>query len=531
MATMSAVYGLGWCTALFAYVDLPVSAVQDVVNEPSAAIARCVALTDEVLKIVAEHHVAATPRDELERSFRRALRGAAPNNLAKAEREKLPWLGWLFPPSLADDFDTLDGPHAIAAWWNNWVSRADGESRFRLALNQWLQALPGGGAIVPAEEHRVARQFAANQYVGIGIALGTANNELTIGQALPGGPAERGGLQRDDHILAIDGWSTSGQPLAQVLARIRGEPGSNVTITIERNGQRRDMVLTRDFIRFDTVTDLAQQPLMKQTPRPLKENGAVAGLLISRLTGSTVSELRQWERTIRGDASKRAVIIDLRAIQHDRDAPNLAVIADALIDGRTLWYEVRRDNTPVAVPADRECLFRGMPLAVLVSDQTPPAGWILARALQAGRQAAIVHQQQWSVATDDDAGLPRVMRDQSPESAALLLTEAFSIDQGRQVVHVATREVRFRESSGHPPVTQVWKSLGAASGSIAVVRGDPRAAINTQIISRSAAWTAAYRKLIADLNPGYAANRQADAPVELARDWLLEQLPAQESSP
>ena len=531
MAGMTSFCGLGLCMALAAMpVEPPLSAVNDVANDRSASIARCLSLVDAVLDVVERHHIHQPRRSELETSFRAALRTAL-HEPKKEDRPKIRKPERLYASYLPDDFETLSWPAAIAAWWDSHTADAQTEAEFHSAVNQWLQSLPGGGALVSAEEHRVARQFAANQYVGIGIIVSLANHKFAIGKPVSGGPAERGGLQAGDEILAIDGWAVT-QQLNEALARIRGEPGSDVIITFQRGDERRDVTITRGFIPFDSVTDLSQQILQSQIPPQFTEQRRIAGLHIARLSGSTVSELRQWERRMDKDGKKRALLLDLRSIQHDANVPALAVIADALVDSRALWHEVRRDDAPVVVPADRECLFRGMPVAVLVSDHTPAAGWILARALQSGRGAAIVHHQQWSLTNNPATGLPQVERKHEPESAALLLTDAVPIDNGRQVVHVATREIRFPVLPNQH-LEHVWKSIGPSPGMVAVVRrksGEPAAADASPSNARSAEWMTAYRQLQAALNPGLDSNPQTDVPVALACDWLKQQLTTQEAS-
>lgn len=79
-------------------------------------------------------------------------------------------------------------------------------------------------------------------------------NILVVG-VIAGGPAEKAGLRIDDLIVSVDGEPTAGEELEHVVAMLRGEPGTKVTLEIQRSDGSHTVEITRDLVRLkDVVT-------------------------------------------------------------------------------------------------------------------------------------------------------------------------------------------------------------------------------------------------------------------------------------
>ncbi|MFA5412951.1 MAG: S41 family peptidase [Patescibacteria group bacterium] len=99
------------------------------------------------------------------------------------------------------------------------------------------------------------KQELEGTFSGIGAELGIKNNQLTIIAPLPDTPAERAGLKAGDRILAIDSRETTDMALDYAVSIIRGEKGTDVTLTIWREGwdKAQDLKITRDTIEVASV--------------------------------------------------------------------------------------------------------------------------------------------------------------------------------------------------------------------------------------------------------------------------------------
>lgn len=91
-------------------------------------------------------------------------------------------------------------------------------------------------------------------YIGVGIVLGQDKDGLMkVASAIEGQPAAEAGVKSGDIIVEIDGVNTSTLTLEQASKMIRGEEGTNVTITIMRGNEVKDITITRKQITLPTV--------------------------------------------------------------------------------------------------------------------------------------------------------------------------------------------------------------------------------------------------------------------------------------
>jgi hypothetical protein len=86
------------------------------------------------------------------------------------------------------------------------------------------------------------------EFVGIGAHVGVGAGALVFKGVFPGDPAERAGIREGDRIVSVDGEDASRFSPADAIQRIRGESGSSVGISVERDGKVLDFVVARGNI-------------------------------------------------------------------------------------------------------------------------------------------------------------------------------------------------------------------------------------------------------------------------------------------
>src|SRR5438034_636110 len=89
---------------------------------------------------------------------------------------------------------------------------------------------------LPPDRFARLNESTTGNYAGLGIEVDLRDGWLIVVAALPGGPAERAGLQPGDRITEIAGKQTRGWTNEEASKVLRGKPGSSVTLTIERPG-------------------------------------------------------------------------------------------------------------------------------------------------------------------------------------------------------------------------------------------------------------------------------------------------------
>jgi C-terminal peptidase prc len=262
-----------------------------------------------------------------------------------------------------------------------------------------LNAVPGHPYFVSAKAARAESQLQANRYVGLGIGVSWEDKlRLTrINNVIPGGPAEQAGIREGDRIEEIDHLAvTPGTSLKDVIERLRGAEGTKVALGLRNPDSKASRTLTvvRLPVMIKSVEDASDnKPIVRGNP-PLR----IGHLKIDSVTASTAQELRSWETKLES-AGVQAVILDLRrAGSHGVAGDHSAVLlADSLLDGSNLGRFRTREGVR-EFKADRDCLFRGWPLVILIDEDTWGAAEWVAAALQdadppnrrLGRRAVIV---------------------------------------------------------------------------------------------------------------------------------------------
>ncbi len=106
----------------------------------------------------------------------------------------------------------------------------------------------------PVESEAFAEDISGN-FTGIGMEVGKRENIITVIAPLMGTPAEKAGLLAGDLILTINGETTQGMMIEEAVKRIRGEKGTEVSLSVYREGdlEPKDITVIRDVITIPTV--------------------------------------------------------------------------------------------------------------------------------------------------------------------------------------------------------------------------------------------------------------------------------------
>lgn len=373
------------CGCLFAVLTFPAladeSPARPVVAKPAAGASTpraAIERTLTIIDLVVEHHINAPTQQEM------VLQGAL----------ALYRLGEKAPPyGLAGQVSDLRDRQAAADLLEAaWTAASAKEARFAFVRVRLLEgafaAAPGNVSLIENKEFRVLQQFQANRYVGIGIALGH-DKETSFPQIanLLDGPAKRAGAWQGDLIESIDGDSMKGVETMPVVDRLRGPEGTRLTVVVRQKEAKdsRTLEITRGVVPMRTVFGWKRQA----NPQQFQVTQGIACVRLTDIGGSVVHELRQVEEQLQSEKDLRALIIDLRDCEGSRPFHPAALLADALLTEGAIG-RVRRADRTQELTADPDCLFRGLPLAVLVDQTTCNTGEWLAACLQDNRRAIIV---------------------------------------------------------------------------------------------------------------------------------------------
>lgn len=105
------------------------------------------------------------------------------------------------------------------------------------------------------EDFKDFNESTSGNFGGIGVVITSKDKYITIVSVLPGTPAEKAGLKAGDKIVEVDGKDITGLSTAEVSKLIKGEKGSNVNVSVMRDGnnQMLKMTIARDIIKINPI--------------------------------------------------------------------------------------------------------------------------------------------------------------------------------------------------------------------------------------------------------------------------------------
>jgi carboxyl-terminal processing protease len=220
--------------------------------------------------------------------------------------------------------------------------------------------------------------------VGIRLKADETTGELIVLEPLQNSPAVAAGIQSGDRVLSIDGTPTKGMDVGDAADLIRGEVGTQVTLTLQReqDGQATtfDVTLTRARIEVPSI----HYSLNQEGPYQ------VGYIRLNQFTSHAAREMRDAIRDLSGKGAD-AFVLDLRG--------NPGGLLHASIDIARMWLEdglivktVDRNSQDEEIRANHTALTQ-LPLAVLVDGSSASSSEILAGALQDNQRATLVGTQ------------------------------------------------------------------------------------------------------------------------------------------
>ncbi|MDB6030994.1 MAG: Carboxyl-terminal protease [Verrucomicrobiales bacterium] len=175
------------------------------------------------------------------------------------------------------------------------------------ALRGMLNTLDPHSEFMEPIKYDDLRKDTQGEFGGVGIVVSMKDNYLTVVSPMEDTPGFKAGIISGDRIIKIDGRSTEKFSLQDAVKKLRGEPGSDVTVTIMRpaNGQMKDYKLTRAQIKVDTVKDINGKREF-----PLSENN-VGYVRIVQFGEATASDLEDGLRKLEAKGAE-SLVLDLR---------------------------------------------------------------------------------------------------------------------------------------------------------------------------------------------------------------------------
>jgi carboxyl-terminal processing protease len=262
------------------------------------------------------------------------------------------------------------------------------------------------------------RRDSRDGYGGIGVTLDGEGGAVRIAMVMPESPAATAGLAGGDRITAVDDVATVTMPPEGIAEHLRGPIGSNVRLTVARDGRVDPM----------TVTLRRMQIVIKTVS--MTHDAHIAVLRITSFNARTADNLEEEVASAHramGDALK-GLVLDLRGNPGGLVDQSVLVASMFLERGRVVSTVGRVPESNQIFDVTRDRAAENLPLVVLVNGGSASASEIVASALQDDHRAVIVGTSSYGKGTVQDVI-------HLPNQGELTVTWARLIPPGGYILH------------------------------------------------------------------------------------------------
>jgi carboxyl-terminal processing protease len=251
------------------------------------------------------------------------------------------------------------------------------------AIKGTLRGLDPHSSFLDPDMYREMQVETSGSFGGLGIEITLRDDVLTVVAPIEGTPAHRAGLHPGDRIVKIEGLPTKDMQLTDAVKRMRGKPGTRITISVLREGwtEPHDFELTREQIRVQSVKSQEIDP-------------GIEYIRLRQFQEQTAADLETTIEKYAKNGKVQGVILDLRNNPGGLLTASVEVAEKFLEAGRLVVYtEGRVRNQNMRFQANAKKVYLDFPMVVLVNHGSASASEIVAGALQDWGRAVVLGTQ------------------------------------------------------------------------------------------------------------------------------------------
>jgi len=247
------------------------------------------------------------------------------------------------------------------------------------AIRGMLSGLDPHSSYLDQEQYNELKVGTTGQFGGLGIEVGIENGFVKVISPIDDTPAQKAGIKAGDLIIRLDDKPVKGMSLNDAVKNMRGEPGSDIVLTVVREGveQPLKIKITRDVIKVKSVKS-----------RSLEEGyGYVRITSFQSKTGDSMVEAIN---ELKKGGELKGLVLDLR--NNPGGVLNAAVaVSDAFLEsGLVVYTDGRIEDSKMKFNATPGDILKGAPVVVLINAGSASASEIVAGALQDHKRAIIM---------------------------------------------------------------------------------------------------------------------------------------------
>jgi carboxyl-terminal processing protease len=297
-----------------------------------------------------------------------------------------------------------------------YVDETDPEELVTTSIEAMLSSLDPYTTYIPESDMDDFQFQTTGEYGGIGSLIRRVDNAVMIAEPYVGFPAEKAGMRAGDKILKVDGVSTSDMALESVSDKLKGKPGTELVLTVERYGEEKPLI-------FNLIREKVS---IKNVPYYGMIDQGTGYIRISNFTHGAGKEVEQALLSLKKDHDLTSLVLDLRAnpggllIEAVRICNIFVDKGEKIVSTRGKMERWDSDYTTTVDPVDTE-----IPLVILVNRGSASASEIVAGALQDLDRAVVIGQRTFG------KGLVQTSRPLKYNAQLKVTTAKYYIPSGR----------------------------------------------------------------------------------------------------
>jgi carboxyl-terminal processing protease len=261
-----------------------------------------------------------------------------------------------------------------------YVEKLDNKTIMNAAISGMLQNLDPHSEYLDKEGLDELDEDTTGQYGGLGIEVLQVEGVLKIVSPIDDTPASRAGIKPGDTILKVDGMVVDNQNIDEAFKKLRGAPGSKITLTIlhEKSDKPIDLPLVRERINVTSVKVRQLDP-------------GYVYIRLSQFQEDTATDLeKKLSDFIKKNGAPKGAVLDLRS--NPGGLLTTAVgVADAFLDSGTIvTTKGRLPDANLHFDSHPGDLLKGAPMVILTDNGTASAAEIVSGALKDNHRALII---------------------------------------------------------------------------------------------------------------------------------------------
>ena len=272
------------------------------------------------------------------------------------------------------------------------------------ALHGLLESLDSNSSYLTPTEFKEYKSNQTEAKGEIGAAVSKRFGYAAVISVIPGGPADKAGIQAGDIFEAIEGKSTREMSLAEIHNLLQGQPGSNLNVAVvrARRAEPQKTVITRDIVNMPPVAD------------KMVEDG-IGYIQVDAFNKGKAQEIAAKIKSLEKSGAKK-LLLDLRYSAAGDESEGIAV-ANLFLNHGTITYLQGQKVPRQAYNADPAKAVTTLPVAVLVNRGTAGPAEIVAAAILENARGDVVGEK-----TFGDGSVPKTF--DLPDGGALILSVA-----------------------------------------------------------------------------------------------------------